>query len=193
MVKVAKDNLRAVKYAIREVRVLEQLSALEGNSFTVKLRECFTSQGCAGFHLFFLVMDYMPLSLDKILSDHYKLGLGQADVKRIFQSVVKAVSFMHSAGVMHRDLKPQNILIDFDLTAKLCDFGLARCVPISSFNEATSASSSGSNCSRSHPQRRLSSHVQTRFYRSPEVMLVQSEYDEKVDMWSLGVILSDML
>lgn len=81
---------------------------------------------------------------------------------------------MHSAGVIHRDLKPENILINgADCNLKITDFGLARGVTKGDIEQ--------------------SEYVVTRWYRSPEVMCSSGQYDEKVDIWSVGCIFGEMI
>ena len=77
---------------------------------------------------------------------------------------------IHSAGVVHRDLKPGNILVDENCDLKICDFGLARTLDLS-----------------------MTGYVTTRFYRAPETMLTWQNYGVGVDMWSAGCILAEMI
>lgn len=79
---------------------------------------------------------------------------------------------------MHRDIKPDNILVTEDLEVKICDFGLSRSI----------------KCEKKEKKVRRKSSDQcfTRYYRPPEVILGNEEYDEKVDIWSLGCSLSEV-
>mmetsp|Transcript_6168 Transcript_6168/g.9955 ORF Transcript_6168/g.9955 Transcript_6168/m.9955 type:complete len:88 (-) Transcript_6168:430-693(-) len=81
---------------------------------------------------------------------------------------------------MHRDIKPSNILINEQFRVKLCDFGLARM-----------ASSKIDNLSNTN-NKRLSQHVVTRFYRPPEVILLE-EYSSKIDIWSAGCVIAELV
>ena len=111
---------------------------------------------------------------------------------------------------MHRDIKPQNILIDSNCMVTLCDFGLARTlpetvkpsVPLSikceagpeSDTEDTSPTTSDEipNLTLKH-KRRLSYHISSRWYRAPEVILMNENYNSQVDMWGLGCMLAEMM
>jgi len=75
---------------------------------------------------------------------------------------------------LHRDLKPQNILINADGSLKLADFGLSRAVQII-------------------PAKRLTREVITLWYRAPEILLGCRTYDSSVDIWSSGLIIGEML
>ena len=82
------------------------------------------------------------------------------------------LAYCHSMGVMHRDLKPQNILVTRDGGLKIADFGLARAFT---------------------PQHRpLTVEVITRWYRAPEILLGCNTYNASVDVWSVGCIVAEM-
>ena len=80
--------------------------------------------------------------------------------------------FCHGRRVVHRDLKPQNLLIDKQGIIKLADFGLARAFNI--------------------PMRAYTHEVVTMWYRAPEILLASPIYTKGVDMWSLGCILYEL-
>ena len=82
---------------------------------------------------------------------------------------------MHSAQIMHRDLKPSNILINADCDLKLCDFGLSRFFGEIDATETKTA------------------YVVTRWYRAPEVSLLQKSYSQAIDLWSVGCIFGELL
>ncbi|CAG8756698.1 2551_t:CDS:2, partial [Acaulospora morrowiae] len=84
--------------------------------------------------------------------------------------------YCHSHGILHRDLKPQNLLIDSTETLKLADFGLARVHP-----------------GRPSSGRPLTHEVVTLWYRAPELLLGSPFYSTEVDMWSVGCIFGELL
>lgn len=109
--------------------------------------------------------------------------------------------------MLHRDLKPENILINFDgsrYEVKLCDFGLAR--PVGAGEEATEmqVESTGLNSGAKgtameieseskKPKVELSGHVTTRWYRAPELILLERNYNSAIDVWSVGCIFAELL
>ncbi len=85
----------------------------------------------------------------------------------------EGLAYMHQLGVMHRDIKPQNILVFNDGTLKYADFGLAR------------GSGIPLNGKYTH-------EIVTLWYRPPEILLGQADYDQRVDVWSLGCVLYEI-
>lgn len=84
---------------------------------------------------------------------------------------------MHEHQIMHRDMKPENILINEFKEAKITDFGSVRKVGEHPFEN----------------NRELSQLICTLYYRAPELLFCMKEYDEKVDIWSVGCIFAEMI
>lgn len=74
-------------------------------------------------------MEYEESDLRKVIQKGAFTNISQNHVKLVFYNLLCAIKFMHSANVIHRDLKPGNILINSDCQIKICDFGLARTLP----------------------------------------------------------------
>lgn len=100
--------------------------------------------------------------------------------KYIIYQLIKCLKYMHSAKLLHRDMKPSNLLLNSDCEVKICDFGLARIIDENS--EGTSPS-----------QQVLTDYVATRWYRAPEILLGSNYYTFGVDLWAVGCILGEML
>ncbi|EGR33715.1 hypothetical protein IMG5_043180 [Ichthyophthirius multifiliis] len=91
----------------------------------------------------------------------------------MFKQILDAVDYCHSNGVLHRDLKPQNILVSDNDEIKIADFGLAR-----AFN---------------YPMKELTKDIVTLWYRSADLLLGEKKYDLSIDMWSVGCILAEFI
>jgi len=121
----------------------------------------------------YLVMRYMP---GGTLSDRLSKGpLPIGEIAALFQRIGSAVDYAHSRGVIHRDIKPGNILFDSQGEASLSDFGIAK------MTEATSAFTGTGGI------------VGTPAYMSPEQALGAKDVDGRCDIYSLGVVLFEAL
>ena len=119
----------------------------------------------------YLVFEYMDHDLKRFL-DINNGPLSPELVKSYLFQILIAINFCHSKRILHRDLKPQNLLIDKDGIIKVADFGLARSFGV--------------------PIKTLTHEILTLWYRAPEILLGQKEYSTPVDMWSIGLIFYEM-
>ncbi|TFK75471.1 kinase-like protein [Pluteus cervinus] len=99
----------------------------------------------------------------------------------IYQTLC-GLKYIHSANVLHRDLKPGNLLLNADCDLKICDFGLAR-----GYTPGEGTSRVAGN------QGFMTEYVATRWYRAPEIMLSFANYSTAIDIWSVGCILAELL
>lgn len=135
-------------------------------------------------------MDYMETDLYKVIASNQFFEMDH--IRYILYQVLCGLLYMHSAGVIHRDLKPANILLNEDVSVKICDFGLAReYTQLSGVTKPTSSTKSKEE-SLSSLQRTLTHHVVTRYYRAPE-LLVLTDYHQSADVWSIGCIAAELL
>lgn len=120
-----------------------------------------------------LVFEYLDRDLKKYMDIHGNNGaLEPAVVKSFMYQLLKGIDFCHQNRVLHRDLKPQNLLTNSKGELKIGDFGLARAfgIPVNTF----------------------SSEVVTLWYRAPDVLMGSRNYSTSIDMWSAGCILAEM-
>ncbi|XP_055379369.1 cyclin-dependent kinase 2 isoform X2 [Condylostylus longicornis] len=120
----------------------------------------------------YMVFEYLNMDLKKLM-DKKKEILVPELVKSYMYQLLDALCFCHTNRILHRDLKPQNLLVDNAGHIKLADFGLARCFNV--------------------PMRAYTHEVVTLWYRSPEILLGTKFYATGVDIWSLGCIFSEMV
>lgn len=148
--------------AIREIALLRELS----HPNIVQLLDVIHSST-----RLFLVFEYLNQDLKKYMDMCKVVDINL--VKSYLYQLLSGVAYCHSHRVLHRDLKPQNLLIDTDGNIKLADFGLAR-----AFNL---------------PVRCYTHEVVTLWYRAPEILLGCKIYSTAVDVWSIGCIFVEMI
>ena len=114
-----------LKRILRELKILRLLTEMKENHHTVKILDIVVSEDMNDI---FIVMDYVRRDLSSILKQD-SIAFQEENTVTILFRMLCALNFIHKANVMHRDLKPGNILIDDDCNVLLCDFGLARTSP----------------------------------------------------------------
>ncbi|KAL2076178.1 hypothetical protein VTL71DRAFT_1121 [Oculimacula yallundae] len=152
--------------AIRELKHLQELS----HPNIISLLSVFSSKD----QNLNLVLEFLPLGdLEMLIKDTEGVRYGAADIKAWMGMMTRAVWFCHENFVLHRDIKPNNLLIAADGEVKLGDFGLAR--------------------SFSDPYRSMTSNVITRWYRPPELLFGARHYSGAVDVWSVGLVFAELV
>ena len=150
---------------IREVGVLKSLS---NHPNIVQLREVVWDA-----RHFYFVFEHLDQDLKEFMNAQFPRGLPAATVRDYAHQILSGMSHCHACRVLHRDLKPQNILVAAGGQLKLADFGLARTIGL--------------------PTRVFTHEVVTLWYRSPEVMLGTPHYTDRVDTWSIGCIFAELV
>ncbi|XP_067881204.1 cyclin-dependent kinase 17-like [Heterodontus francisci] len=118
-----------------------------------------------------LVFEYLDKDLKQYLEDCGNI-INIHNVKLFLFQLLRGLAYCHHRKVLHRDLKPQNLLINEKGELKLADFGLAR--------------------AKSVPTKTYSNEVVTLWYRPPDVLLGSTEYSTQIDMWGVGCIFYEM-
>ncbi|KAJ8066403.1 hypothetical protein OCU04_005465 [Sclerotinia nivalis] len=152
--------------AIRELKHLQEIS----HPNIISLLSVFSSKD----QNLNLVLEFLPLGdLEMLIKDVDGVRYGAADIKAWMGMLSRAVWFCHENFILHRDIKPNNLLIAADGEVKLADFGLAR--------------------NFADPQRTMTSNVITRWYRPPELLFGARHYSGAVDIWSVGLVFAEMI
>ncbi|CAI9767274.1 unnamed protein product [Fraxinus pennsylvanica] len=149
--------------ALREIKLLKELK----DPNIIELIDAFPHKG--NLHL---VFEFMETDLEAVIRDR-NIVLSPADIKSYLQMTLKGLAFCHKKWVLHRDMKPNNLLIGADGQLKLADFGLARIF--------------GS------PGRRFTHQVFARWYRAPELLFGAKQYGPGVDVWAAACIFAELL
>ena len=117
-----------------------------------------------------LVFEYMKTDLLELMKEQEPNILSEEQIRDIMYQTLLGLSFMHKYGFFHRDMKPENLLLN-GKKIKIADFGLAREI-------------------RSVPP--YTEYVSTRYYRAPECILQFTNYNSPIDIWGLGCIMAEM-
>lgn len=131
------------------------------------------------FNEVYLYEELMEADLHAIIRSGQPLS--DAHFQSFLYQTLCGLKYIHSANVLHRDLKPGNLLVNADCELKICDFGLAR-----GFQPGQVQTEQGTAGF-------MTEYVATRWYRAPEIMLSFANYTSSIDMWSVGCILAELL
>ncbi|KAK7282390.1 hypothetical protein RIF29_11112 [Crotalaria pallida] len=156
----------SIKFMAREIMVLQTLD----HPNVLKLEGLATSRMQ---YSLYLVFDYMMTDLTRIISRPGE-RLTEPEIKCYMQQLLSGLQHCHERGVMHRDIKASNLLIDKKGVLKIGDFGLANSLSIKPEGEP------------------LTNRVVTLWYRAPELLLGSTDYGFGIDLWSAGCLLAEM-
>lgn len=121
----------------------------------------------------YLIFEFLDRDLKKHMDLNQANPPNPAVCKSYLYQILKGIDFCHARRILHRDLKPHNLLIDSNGWIKLADFGLARAFGV--------------------PVRTYTHEVVTLWYRAPEILLGSKQYSTPVDIWSIGCIFAEMV
>ena len=152
--------------AVREIKFLQELS----HANIVRLHSVYSTRD----QNLCLVLEHLPRGdLEMLIRDTAAVRYGAADIKAWMGMLCRAIAFCHDRAVLHRDIKPNNLLVAADGALKLADFGLARAC--------------------ADPYRPMTANVVTRWYRPPELLFGARHYAGSVDVWSVGLVFAELI
>ncbi|XP_029176274.1 cyclin-dependent kinase-like 1 [Nylanderia fulva] len=157
------EDVQVRKMAFREIRMLKKLR----HENLVSMIEVFRRK-----KRLYLVFEYLDHT---VLDELEKAGDGldwERARRHIFQ-ILRGLDFCHNHKIMHRDVKPENVLVSPNGVIKLCDFGFARYI--------------------TGPNESCTDYVATRWYRAPELLVGDSRYGREIDVWAAGCIYAEMI
>ena len=231
-------DLIDTKRVLREITLLRFMK----NPFIVELLDIVYDNNNENLDCIYLIFECLPSDLKKLIKSSNYLTID--DVRKYVYHILCGLKYIHSCAVLHRDLKPGNILLDHNYQIKICDFGLARCVnkddddeivenvpeekkidqskldkhneflnkyassttdrkskndikeEIQSNKEGNLTSKTAKNkippklkfLKNQKKEQVLSVHVVSRWYRAPELILIETNYTGSIDVWSVGCI-----
>ncbi|KAL1334176.1 hypothetical protein HN51_063071 [Arachis hypogaea] len=167
--KVRFDNFEpeSVRFMAREIMILRRLD----HPNIIKLEGLITSRlSCS----IYLVFEYMQHDITGLLS-RPEIKFNESQIKCYMKQLLSGLEHCHSKGVMHRDIKGSNLLVNDEGILKVADFGLANW------------------CNSGNNKQPLTSRVVTLWYRPPELLLGSTDYSPSVDLWSVGCVFAELL
>ena len=167
-----KKVLQDPKFKNRELQIMSLLD----HPNSIRLRHCFYSRGESADEIYLnLVMDFIPETIHKCLRTYAKASklLPLLMTKAYMYQIARSLNYIHSLGIAHRDIKPQNLLLNSRLHhVLLCDCGSAKQLVKGEPNVA---------------------YICSRYYRAPELVFEATQYTTAIDLWSCGCVLGEML
>jgi len=167
-----KKVLQDRRFKNRELQIMSMLDHPD----VVTLRHCFYSKGDKADEVYLnLVMEYIPETIHRTVRNHIKVRrLVPITYTKVYMyQICRSLAYIHSLGICHIDIKPQNLLLDTNShRVKLCDFGSAKALAKGQPNVA---------------------YICSRYYRAPELIFEATEYTTKIDIWSMGCVMAELL
>lgn len=168
-----KKVLQDKRFKNRELQIMKML----GHPNVVEMKHCFYSNGDKGPDEVYLnlVLEYVPDTVFRFCCQYAKNNsfMPMIYVKLFTYQLLRSLNYIHSLNICHRDIKPQNLLIDpVKGILKLCDFGSAKQLVRDEPNVA---------------------YICSRYYRAPELIFGSTKYTTAIDIWSAGCVLGELL
>lgn len=167
-----KKVLQDKRYKNRELQIMRMIE----HTNVCQLKHCFYSSGDKPDEVYLnLVLEFVPETVYRI-SKHYskvKTPIPTIYIKLYVYQLLRSLAYIHSLGICHRDIKPQNLLLDPSTQVlKLCDFGSAKVLV------------------REEPN---ISYICSRYYRAPELIFGATDYLPAIDVWSSGCVMAELM
>eukprot|EP00762_Andalucia_godoyi_P003207 ANDGO_01003.mRNA.1 Shaggy-related protein kinase gamma len=167
-----KKVLQDRRYKNRELQIMRMVS----HKNVVNMRHFFYSAGEKPDEVYLnLVLEFVPDTVYRFYRSYVR---GRQEVPLLFvklfaYQLLRSLNYIHVLGICHRDIKPQNLLIDANAgVLKLCDFGSAK------------------QLIKGEPN---VSYICSRYYRAPELIFGATDYTPSIDVWSAGCVIAEML
>lgn len=160
------------RYKNRELPILKDLN----HPNCIRMRHAFYSPGDKADEVYLnIVMDYIPVTLSRIIRQVHKSGQNMPllTVKLYSYQMLRSIAYIHAIGICHRDIKPQNVLVDQNNNLlQMCDFGSAK------------------RLTKGEPN---VSYICSRYYRAPELIFGCSDYTQSIDIWSTACVIAELV
>ncbi|KAK8944807.1 Mitogen-activated protein kinase 2 [Platanthera zijinensis] len=164
------DNRVDAKRTLREIKLLRHMAHENVSFLIIAIKDIIRPPNKENFNDVYIVYELMDTDLHQIIRSSQPLN--DDHCQYFLYQILRGLKYVHSAHVLHRDLKPNNLFLNANCDLKIGDFGLARTTSEADF---------------------MTEYVVTRWYRAPELLLNCSEYTAAIDIWSVGCILGEIV
>ena len=164
------EHVLFAKRTLRELKILRLLH----HENVIELKTIIKPRSEVKFDEIYAVFELMETDLGSIIKSQQELSLDH--IQFFLYQILRGMKYVHSAGILHRDLKPKNLLVNSNWDLKIWDFGLSR-ADIPELYEAGA----------------MTDYISTRWYRAPELLFGSDFYTAAVDVWSTGCIFAELL
>ncbi|CDW74981.1 glycogen synthase kinase 3 [Stylonychia lemnae] len=159
------------KFKNRELQILKELD----HPNIIRMKHAFFTQGDKNDEVYLnIVMDFIPETVHRVRKHYQKIDqeMPKFLIKLYSFQILRGIGYLHSMGIVHRDIKPLNLLVDPSChILKICDFGSAK---------------------KLLPGESNVSYICSRYYRAPELIFGNTSYDSKIDIWSIGCVIAEL-
>ncbi|CAI5445070.1 unnamed protein product [Caenorhabditis angaria] len=162
------QNLASCKRVFREIKMLSSFR----HDNVLSLLDILQPANPHFFQELYVLTELMQSDLHKIIVSPQPLTIDH--VKVFVYQILRGLKYLHTANILHRDIKPGNLLVNSNCILKICDFGLARTWD-------------------SRERQNMTHEVVTQYYRAPELLMGARRYTGAVDIWSVGCIFAELL
>eukprot|EP00928_Gymnodinium_smaydae_P066128 TRINITY_DN4918_c0_g1_i1.p1 TRINITY_DN4918_c0_g1~~TRINITY_DN4918_c0_g1_i1.p1 ORF type:complete len:450 (+),score=91.38 TRINITY_DN4918_c0_g1_i1:195-1544(+) len=193
-------DLTDCKRILRELAILTRLR----HENVVKVHDIVAPADYRTFNELYICLEICDTDLKKLIRTDVHISM--LHINTMLCNLLVGLQYVHQCGIYHRDLKPANCLVNQDCVVKICDFGLARAVGgeqlhLQALPNTPRDEEGGEVRPHGGPvvpntlrkKRVMTQHVVTRWYRAPELALLQDEYTASIDIWSVGCIYAELL
>lgn len=162
------QNLASCKRVFREIKMLSSFR----HDNVLSLLDILQPANPSFFQELYVLTELMQSDLHKIIVSPQTLTIDH--VKVFVYQILRGLKYLHTANILHRDIKPGNLLVNSNCILKICDFGLAR-----TWDQ--------------RDRLNMTHEVVTQYYRAPELLMGARRYTGAVDIWSVGCIFAELL